>query len=190
MNEVRHIDASTALAYFERLDPLVREGTELCVIGGSAIAQLGAHIRVTADIDIAMPYSKLDLSAFAEASAKAGLPVNPAFGYQNAYVELVQPLMLTVPKPSSEEAFVELFRGMNLLVKTCAPADLVASKLFRYSPQDQEDIQFLMGSGGVTIERVREAVSRLPERFRDDVVVRENLTNLESDLLLWKGLCP
>jgi len=190
MSDVRQIDALTAAAYFERLDPLVREGTELCVIGGSAVAQLGARIRVTADIDVALPYSKIELSAFAEASAKAGLPVDPAFGYQNAYVELVKPLMLTVPRPASEESFVELFRGRNLTVKTCSPADLVASKLYRYSPQDQEDIQFLMGPGGATVEAVRDSVSRLPEGFRDDVMVRENLANPESDILLWKGLCP
>ena len=53
---VQQIDEQEALAYFERLDPLVRPGTVLFVIGGSAIAQLGAKIRVTADIDVALPY--------------------------------------------------------------------------------------------------------------------------------------
>lgn len=28
---------------------------------------------------------------------------------------------------------------------------------------------------------------RLPARFRDDVLVRENLANLESDVRVWKG---
>lgn len=184
---VRQIDEQEALAYFERLDPLVRPGTVLFVIGGSAVAQLGAKIRVTADIDVALPYSTVELSEFAEASSRAGLPVNPAFGYQGAYVELVKPLMLTLPKPASETDCVVLFRGDNLTVRTSAPADLVASKLYRYSDQDQEDIQFLTGPGGATPEAVREAVSRLPARFRDDVLVRENLANLEADLRLWKG---
>ena len=181
------IDEAAANAYFERLDPLVRPGTILFVIGGSAIAQLGAKIRVTSDIDVALPYSHLELSEFAAASAKAGLPVNPAFGYQGAYIELVKPLMLTLPKPTSEDDCIVLFQGVNLTVRTSSPADLVASKLYRYSEQDQEDIQFLMGPGGATLEGVREAVSRLPARFRDDVLVRENLSNLEADLQLWKG---
>ena len=188
MNAVQQVDAQTVLAYFERLDPLVRSGTVLHVIGGSAVVQLGAQIRVTADIDVALPYSKLELTEFVKASAKAGFPVDPSFGYQGAYVELVKPLMLTLPRPASEESCIELFKGVNLTVRTSSPADLVASKLYRYSSQDQEDIQFLMGTGGMTIDSVRESVQRLPERFCDDVLIRENLINLESDLKLWKGL--
>ena len=181
---IQQIDEQEAQAYFERLDPLVREGTVLFVIGGSAVAQLGAKIRVTADIDVALPYSKLELSDFAAASEKAGLPVNPAFGYQGAYIELVKPLMLTLPKPKSENSCVVLFQGVNLTVKTSSPADLIASKLYRYSEQDQEDILFLLRQGGVTLDAVREAVTRLPERFRDDVLVQENLANLAVDFRL------
>lgn len=91
---IQQIDEQEAQAYFERLDPLVREGTVLFVIGGSAVAQLGAKIRVTADIDVALPYSKLELSEF-------------------------------------------------------AAADLISSKLYRYSEQDQEDILFLLRQAGV-----------------------------------------
>lgn len=181
---IQQIGEQEAQAYFERLDPLVREGTVLFVIGGSAVAQLGAKIRVTADIDVALPYSKLELSEFAAASEKAGLPVNPAFGYQGAYIELVKPLMLTLPKPASENSCVVLFQGVNLTVKTSSPADLIASKLYRYSEQDQEDILFLLRQGGVTLDAVREAVTRLPERFRDDVLVQENLANLAVDFRL------
>ena len=177
---------TSALEYFSRLDALVKPGTELYVIGGSAIALLGAKIRTTADVDVALPYSKLDLADFTTASAKAGLPVNPTFGYQGAYVELVKPLMLTLPRPKSETDVQELFRGVNLVVRTGSGSDLVASKLYRYSEQDQEDIQFLMLRGGVTLAAVRESVTRLPERFREDVMVIENLGNLERDLLLWR----
>ena len=64
------------MEYFARLDPLVKPGTVLFVIGGAAIAVLGAKIRVTGDIDVALPFSKLDMSGFAEAH-KSGLPVSP-----------------------------------------------------------------------------------------------------------------
>ena len=186
MAQLTEINEATVQAYFERLDSFVKPGTELYVLGGSAIALLGAKIRTTADVDVALPYSKLDLASFAVASEKAGLPVNPAFGYQGAYIELVKPLMLTLPKPKSEESLQVLFQGTNLLVRTGSGADLVASKLYRYSEQDQEDIQFLMLRGGVTLEAVRESVSRLPERFRDDVMTVENLGNLERDLAMWR----
>ena len=79
---VSEVDEAVITDYFVRLDRLVKLGTELYVIGGSAIALLGAKIRTTADIDVALPYSKLDLGDFSAASEKAGLPVNPAFGYQ------------------------------------------------------------------------------------------------------------
>ena len=183
---IAEINESVVADYFVRLDQLVKPGTELYVIGGSAIALLGAKIRTTADVDVALPYSKLDLADFTTASAKAGLPVNPTFGYQGAYVELVKPLMLTLPQPKSESDVQELFRGANLIVRTGSGADLVASKLYRYSEQDQEDIQFLMLRGGVTLAAVRESVTRLPERFREDVMVVENLRNLEQDLALWR----
>lgn len=188
MAVIQQINEQEAEAYFTRLDPLVDPDTVLFIIGGSAIAQLGAKIRVTADIDVALPYSKLDLSRFAEASAAAGLPVNPSFGYQGAYIELVRPLMLTLPRPESDDSCIVLFKGVNLTVKTSSPADLVASKLYRYSEQDQEDIQFLMQSCKTKIESVKEAVSRLPERFREDVLVLENLANLEADLRVWEGV--
>lgn len=183
---ITEINEQTVREYFSRLDALVGSKTELFVIGGSAVALLGAKIRTTVDVDVAMPYSMMDVAAFAEASEKAGLPVNPAFGYQGAYIELVQPLMLTLPRPKSDETLPVLFQGTNLTVRTGSGADLVASKLYRYSEQDQEDIQFLMLRGGVTLEAVRESVSRLPERFRDDVLVTENLGNLERDAEQWR----
>ena len=179
------INEKSAIEYFTRLDPLVRPGTELYIIGGSAIALLGAKIRVTADIDVALPYSKVDMGTFAAASAQAGLPVDPSFGYQGSYIELVKPLMLTVPVPDSNS--VVLFAGVNLTVKTGSAADLVASKLYRCGEQDREDIQFLVAHGAVTMTAVEESVSRLPARFRDDVLVKENLENLKVDMEIWKG---
>jgi hypothetical protein len=183
---ISEINESSAMEYFSRLDPLVQPGTVLFVIGGSAIAVLGAKIRVTGYIDVALPFSKIEMSGFAEASQKAGLPVNPVLGYQGAFVELIGPLRLTVPTPNEES--VVLFTGANLTVKTGSAADLVASKLYRCSEQDYEDIQFLVGAAGVRFEDVVASVSRLPERFRDDVLIRDNLANLKTDMELWKEL--
>ena len=91
----------------------------------------------------------------------------------------------------NETTALEYFSRLDALVRPGTElyvigADLVASKLYRYSEQDQEDIQFLMLRGGVTLEAVRESVSRLPERFRDDVMTVENLGNLERDLAMWR----
>ena len=187
MDGVKEVNEQTAMEYFARLDAQVCPGTELLVIGGSAIALLGAKIRVTADIDVALPYSRIVMPDFAEASKRVGFPVDPGFGYQGVFVELIKPLMLTLPEPQEGRQIV-LFTGRNLTVKTCPAADLAASKLYRCGEQDVEDLQCLVQSCGVTFEQVEEAVARLPQRFRDDVLVKENLENLRSDIAMWKGV--
>lgn len=111
------------MEYFARLDAQVCPGTELLVIGGSAIALLGAKIRVTADIDVALPYSRIEMPDFAEASKRVGFPVDPGLGYQGPFVELIKPLMLTLPEPQ-EGLQIVLFTGRNLTVKTCPAAEV------------------------------------------------------------------
>ena len=180
------INEATLAAYFERLDPLVKPGTVLFVFGGAAIALLGAKIRTTVDIDVAAPYSKIDLATFREASEKAGLPVNPPPGCQSAYLEIVGGRMLSLPEPAAGRAPVVLFSGVNLTVATSPDADLVASKLVRYNDKDRGDVQFLAESSKLAFSDVENAVRRIPANIRDDVLVRENLENFRGDLAMWR----
>jgi len=186
ISTAERVDEQTARAYFDALDPVVCPGTVLYVFGGAAVALLGSRIRTTMDIDVAEPYSVMDRAAFCQASARAGLPVNPSAEYDAAFVELVGPLRLSLPTPDPSTPAVELYRGRNLTVRTGTPSDLVASKLVRYDEQDQQDIQFLMGEGGATLAEVKAAVERLQPVFRNDVLVRENLSNLAKDLKIWE----
>jgi len=179
------VDERTVRAYFDALDPLVCSDTLLYVFGGAAVALLGSRIRTTMDVDVAEPFSRIDRAAFFQASEQAGLPVNPSPDHDAAFLELVGPLRLSLPTPDAANPGVELYRGRNLIVRTGTPADLVASKLVRYDEQDQQDIQFLMGEGGATIEEVKSSVARLQPVFRDDALVRENLMNLGEDLKIW-----
>lgn len=182
---IQEVSARTAGEYFAALDARVRPGTVLFVFGGAAVAMLGSRIRVTMDIDVAEPFSSMDPAAFPAASAEAGLPVNPGLDHDGAFLELVGSFRLSMPVPDAAHPGIELYRGTNLVVRTGSAADLVASKLVRYDAQDQQDIQFLMGEGGATLVEVREAVSRLQPKFRDDMLVAENLKCLESDLPVW-----
>jgi len=184
---IERVDERTVRAYFDALDPLVRPETVLYVFGGAAVALLGSRIRTTMDIDVAEPYSVMDRAAFCAASAEAGLPVNPSPEYGAAFLELVGPLRLSLPRPDPSVPAVELYRGRNLTVRTGSAADLVASKLVRYDEQDQQDIQFLMGEGGATLEDVKASVARLQPVFRNDALVKENLAKLETDLQVWGG---
>jgi len=78
-----------------------------------------------------------------------------------------------------------LWQGDNLTIFTVGAADLVASKLIRYDPSDQADIQFLMVNGRLGIEAIAAAVERLPAVFRADMMVRKNLKNLNRDCQRW-----
>ena len=183
--KIEVIDELTIRRYFDALDSLVGTNTVLYVFGGAAVALLGSRIRTTMDIDIAEPFSRIDRAAFCAASAKAGLPVNPAPDYDAAFIELVGPFRLSLPRPDAASGGMVLYSGVNLTVKTGSPADLVASKLVRYDEQDQQDIQFLMGEGGATMKEVMASVERLQPAFREDSLVRENLENLVTDLGIW-----
>jgi len=184
--KIERVDEQTLRAYFDALDPLVRPSTVLYVFGGAAVALLGSRIRTTMDIDVAEPFSQIDRAAFCQASAQAGLPVNPSPDHDAAFLELVGPLRLSLPVPDAANPGVELYHGRNLTVKTGSSADLVASKLVRYDEQDQQDIQFLMGEGGATLEDVLASVARLQPVFRNDALVKENLANLATDLKIWE----
>ena len=182
---VQEVTERTVVEYFDRLDAMVSSGTVLYIYGGAAVAVLGSRIRTTMDIDVAEPYSRIDRAEFAAASAKAGLPVNPDADYDSAFLELVGAFRLCVPEPTSEKPGIVVYSGRNLTVRTGSAADLIASKLVRYDEQDQQDIQFLLKTGAVTLEAVKESASRLPAAFREDALVRENLANLGADMKIW-----
>ena len=91
-------------------------------------------------------------------------------------------LCLAAPDPATS---VLLWQGRHLTLFTLPPPDLIASRLIRYDPTDQADIQFLMIQGRVTIDGVAQAVGRLPLAFREDALVHQNLENLRRDLLRW-----
>jgi hypothetical protein len=80
---------------------------------------------------------------------------------------------------------VVLRQGSRLTVCTLPPSDLIASRLIRYDPTDQADIQFLLVHSRVSFEDVARAVARLPDPFRDDALVRDHLQNLHRDLVRW-----
>jgi len=96
----------------------------------------------------------------------------------------VGPPRLCLAEPSPQEVVV-LWQGSRLTVFTLPPADLVASRLIRYDPTDQADIQFLVIHARLRFEDIAQAVERLPAAFRHDALVRENLDNLRRDLARW-----
>jgi len=86
--------------------------------------------RTSLDIDVAGPYSTINYHDFCMAAKKAGLEVNPEDNTTAEHIEWISALRLCLAPPETETEIV-LWQGQNMVVKTVAPEDLVASKLIR-----------------------------------------------------------
>jgi hypothetical protein len=179
------MDREALLEYLERIDQDLSGDVTLYVYGSGAQILLGEEFRTSLDLDVAGPYCSGNLTEFREAAAKCGLPVNPEETYQGGHIEWIGPLRLILPAPEPDSDLI-LWQGDHLVVKTVGPARLIASKLIRYDTADQADIRFLMETTNVDMADIDRAVSELPDQFRDDPVVRENLENLKTDMGLWE----
>ncbi|MBN1675909.1 MAG: hypothetical protein JXR37_33000 [Kiritimatiellae bacterium] len=179
------MDKAQLLDYLAKIDAALKTECALCVYGSGALILLDEPGRTSLDIDIAAPYSVAAYPDFCRAADEAGLPVNPEESENVEHVEWVSALRLCLAKPEAPGEVV-LWQGQRLTLKTVSPADLVASKLIRYDEIDQGDIRYLVAQANLEHAQVREAVERLPDSFRSDRLVRENLANLEVDMKLWK----
>ena len=178
------MNAATLREHLARLDAALGEPARLCIYGSAALMLMGEEDRFSVDVDVAGPYSTINERALAAAAQQIGLPVNPPDDFPADHIEWIGPTRLCLAVPSLENT-VKLWQGSGLTVFTLSPADLVASRLIRYDPTDQSDIQFLVIHARVRFEDVAQAVDRLPVVFRDDLPVRENLNNLRRDLQRW-----
>ena len=104
---------------------------------------MGEEDRFSVDMDVAGPYSTVNEAALETAARQIGLPVNPPEDFSGDHIEWVGPMRLCLAEPSRENAVV-LWQGSRLTLFTLPPADLIASRLIRYDPTDQTDIQFLL----------------------------------------------
>jgi len=179
-----NMNAITLREHLARLDAALGEPAQLCIYGSAALMLMGEEDRFSVDVDIAGPYSTVNEAALAVAARQIGLPVNPPEDFPADHLEWVGPARLCLATPSPDTTVV-LWRGSRLIIFTLPAADLVASRLIRYDPTDQADIQFLVIHARIRFEHVVEAVHRLPLSFRDDALVRENLGNFQRDLQRW-----
>ncbi len=179
------MNAAVLRDHLARLDAALGEPARPCVYGSAALMLMGEEDRFSVDVDIAGPYSVVNERELAAAAEKAGLPVNPTETFRGDHLEWVGPTRLCLAAPSADNAVV-LWQGSKLGIFTLPPADLVASRLIRYDPTDQADIQFLVIHSRLQFQDIAQPVRRLPAPFREDALVRENLLNLERDLQRWK----
>jgi hypothetical protein len=173
------------ITLFEKLDTGLSAPTVLYLYGSAAFILLGEEDRTSLDIDVAGPYSSVDMGDMRRVAEAVGCPVNPSAETDQDHIEWVGPLRLCLPPPDPDQDLV-LWTGHRLTVKTGSIPALVASKLIRYDETDRADIQFLYQQNRFAGDDVADAVNRLPLPFRNDSVVRDNLKNLRVDMTLWQ----
>lgn len=165
-----------------RVGELLQKPTRLVLIGSSVGMWYGQPGRMTEDVDIWSPKSKVDLADITQACAKVGIHFDPKeydVPRDGLYLQLVTSGVVHVGKWKSEAS---MFRSGNLEVVHPPAENIIASKLVRAEPFDLDDIVFLMARLDITLDQVRTAVSTLAgsakERAEENMVYLE----LRSDL--------
>ena len=174
------------LGYLERLDRALKAQATLHIYGSAAFMLLDEPERTSLDVDVAAPYSVVDVGDLRQAAAAAGLPLNPPDEYAADHLEWISAVRLCLAKPNPETDLL-LWQGERLRVKTGSVPQLIASKLIRYDEIDRSDIQYLCRQSSVDMAAVSGAVDELPAPFNRDPLVLENLENFRVDLTLWGG---
>ena len=180
------MDKTRIVDFLAKIDRELKNPAELLIYGSAAFILLGEESRTSLDIDVAGPYSRLDYHEFCLAAQAAGLEVNPEESTQNDHIEWILGARLCLVPPDQVSTVI-LWQGRHLTVKTVPEADLVASKLIRYDAIDQSDVRYLVSQMKIPLEAIEKAVERLPNLFRTDIMVTENLKNLKQDMRLWKA---
>jgi hypothetical protein len=166
--------------FLTRMDAHLSAPATLCVYGSAAFILLDEPERTSLDVDVAAPYSSAHFTELARAAKAAGLPINPPPGATGEHIEWIQMARLCLAPPRATDS-VTLWQGSRLQIITVPPADLIASKLIRYDELDQADIAYLLAQQPLVWADIAAAVERLPEPFRRDAVLRDNLANLKTD---------
>ncbi|MFY9342449.1 MAG: hypothetical protein WAT39_08160 [Planctomycetota bacterium] len=174
------MDATSFRTTLERIDAALTTSTELLIGDGAALLALGFDGRSTVDIDV-LPGSRFVAHDLQQACAAAGLAWNPPDKDfpPGDYLEIVPAQTLVLPTPAGEYEVV--FRGRRLIVRVPPAADLAVGRRKRLDPEDLADIQFLVTRFAVDEAQLRDAFARLPERFRRDGVLLDNLRYVVED---------
>ena len=180
------MDKAELISYLEAIDARLGSIASLCIYGSAAFILLDEPARIRIDIDVAGPYSQADMADLRQAAESAGLPIDPEETFPRNHIEWVSAIRLALSAPDSRSEMI-LWRGRHLTTKTVSFPDLIASKLVRYDPVDQADVQYLVAQRSIDFAMIQEAVRHLPSPFNSDAVVLDNLLALKEDMARWKG---
>jgi hypothetical protein len=176
-------DWSAVQTALMRVGEHLQKPTRLVLIGSSVGMWYGQAGRMTEDVDVWSPKSKVDLADIAQACEKAGIHFDPKdydAPRDSLYLQMVTPGVVHVGKWKSEES---MFRSGNLEVVHPPAENVIASKLVRAEPFDLDDIVYLMSRLGVSLDQVRNAVSTLAGSARERAEENMVFLELRGDIL-------
>ncbi len=143
------------------------------IIGAWPVIDAGMPERTSLDLDIWMPGSQVDRGALRAACATAGLDFDPMGETNRAYIQLVRPGIVEMPRHTAQEAGT--WGGLTITVPP--PAALAAAKLVRAADKDLADIFFLCSRHAISREAVAAFVETIPDPAQRQTA-RENLVYL------------
>jgi hypothetical protein len=163
-----------------RLGEHLQKPTRLVLIGSSVGMFYGQPGRMTEDVDVWSPKSKVDIADIIQACHKAGIAFDPREydkPNEGLYIQMIQPGIVHVGQWKNE---TQMFTTGNLTVAHPPAQNIIASKLGRCTDTDVEDIVFLMRESSISMDSVREAISTLPQMAKN--IASENMVLLEIRL--------
>lgn len=167
-----------------KLDEHLTQPTRLHIRGGTACMLHGEEYRATIDIDTIPNQSHYDREDLSQACDKAGILLDPTsfedLESGKPYLQLLPEETLVLPRPRPNSHLTP-WSGNKLSMTTPSPEDLVISKLKRCDSVDIQDIAFLILRFKIKAEDLTEAFRRLPEHWKEDIILKENLENTLTD---------
>jgi hypothetical protein len=181
------INSQSLFQIFEKMDDALAGASEkqvLCIFGAAAILSYGSTARQTQDIDIWKPASRMNDRAIRQMAAAADIDLNPMeLEPDRIYLQIVDDGVVRLPPFDRQNnrwpngaSSQQIWTGHRLIIEAPPPAIIAAAKLVRASPQDLEDIAFLMNIKGMDERAIAEAVSYLPADHRE--VAKDNMVIL------------
>jgi len=170
-------DWKTLQAALVRVGEYLQKPTRLVLIGSSVGMFYGQPGRMTEDIDVWSPNSRVDIADITQACKKAGIAFDPQ-GYDvsdvGLYLQMVKPGIVHVGKWKSEET---MFTSGNLTVAHPPVENIIASKLVRCTDADVEDTVYLIKRLGLSMDTVRRGVATLSPSAKE--IADENMVLIE-----------
>jgi hypothetical protein len=78
------------LNIFEKLDTGLSAPTVLYLYGSAAFILLGEPDRTSLDIDVAGPYSSVDMGEMRRVAEQVGCPINPSSDFDKDHIEWIR----------------------------------------------------------------------------------------------------